>query len=119
MKKALPNQTLTVGLMNKLRLIVDTNVFMVSLAPQYKYRWIYDCLIQDKFELAYPYLPLLTRILNNSTKVYSFRKLLTGLMVHHKILNSLLTTLCVFPYYSRLVGSNRITRSRSASRLDR
>ena len=38
--------------MNKLRLVLDTNVFMVSLAPQYKYRWIYDCLIQGKFELA-------------------------------------------------------------------
>lgn len=38
--------------MNKLRLILDTNVFMVSLAPQYKYRWIYDCLIQGKFDLA-------------------------------------------------------------------
>ena len=38
--------------MNKLRIVLDTNVFMVSLAPQYKYRWIYDCLIQNKFELA-------------------------------------------------------------------
>ena len=38
--------------MNKLRLILDTNVFLVSLAPQYKYRWIYDCLIQGKFEVA-------------------------------------------------------------------
>lgn len=28
--------------MNKLRLVLDTNVFMVSLAPQYKYRWVYD-----------------------------------------------------------------------------
>ncbi|WP_229367827.1 putative toxin-antitoxin system toxin component, PIN family [Fibrisoma limi] len=25
---------------------------MVSLAPQYKYHWIYQCLIQEKFELA-------------------------------------------------------------------
>lgn len=38
--------------MNKRRLVLDTNVFMVSLAPQYKYRWIYDCLIQGKFELS-------------------------------------------------------------------
>ncbi|MBC8151671.1 MAG: putative toxin-antitoxin system toxin component, PIN family [Bacteroidetes bacterium] len=38
--------------MNKLRLVLDTNIFLVSLAPQYKYRWLYDCLIQDKFELA-------------------------------------------------------------------
>lgn len=38
--------------MSKLRLVLDTNIFMVSLAPQYRYRWIYDCLIRDKFELA-------------------------------------------------------------------
>ncbi|WP_370729929.1 PIN domain-containing protein [Fibrella arboris] len=38
--------------MNKLRLILDTNVFMVSLAPQYKYHWVYECLIQGKFDLA-------------------------------------------------------------------
>jgi putative PIN family toxin of toxin-antitoxin system len=38
--------------MSKLHLVLDTNVFMVSLAPQYKYHWIYQCLIQDKFELA-------------------------------------------------------------------
>lgn len=38
--------------MNKLRLILDTNVFMVSLAPQYKYHWVYQSLIQGKFELA-------------------------------------------------------------------
>jgi predicted nucleic acid-binding protein len=25
---------------------------MVSLAPQYKYHWVYQCLVQDKFELA-------------------------------------------------------------------
>ncbi len=38
--------------MSRLRLILDTNVFMVSLAPQYKYHWVYQCLLQDKFELA-------------------------------------------------------------------
>jgi uncharacterized protein len=38
--------------MNKPRFVLDTNVFMVSLAPQYKYHWIYQALIQDKFELA-------------------------------------------------------------------
>lgn len=38
--------------MSKLRLVVDTNVFLVSLAPQYKYHWVYECLIAGKFELA-------------------------------------------------------------------
>jgi hypothetical protein len=38
--------------MSKLRLILDTNIFLVSLAPNYKYHWIYQSLIQDKFEVA-------------------------------------------------------------------
>ncbi|GAB3723617.1 putative toxin-antitoxin system toxin component, PIN family [Spirosoma lituiforme] len=38
--------------MNRLRLVLDTNVFLVSLAPQYKYHWIYECIIQDKFDLC-------------------------------------------------------------------
>ena len=38
--------------MNKLRLILDTNIFLVSLAPKYKYHWIYQSLILSKFELV-------------------------------------------------------------------
>ena len=38
--------------MSKLRLVLDTNVFMVSLAPQYKYHWIYQSLLAGRFELA-------------------------------------------------------------------
>lgn len=38
--------------MNKRRLVLDTNVFLVALAPQFKYRWVYDYLIEGKFELA-------------------------------------------------------------------
>ena len=38
--------------MNRLRLVLDTNVFLVSLAPQYKYHWIYECILQDKFDLC-------------------------------------------------------------------
>ncbi|GAB4022594.1 hypothetical protein GCM10028808_70600 [Spirosoma migulaei] len=38
--------------MNKLRLVLDTNIFMVSLAPNYKFHWIYLAILQDKFELA-------------------------------------------------------------------
>jgi putative PIN family toxin of toxin-antitoxin system len=37
--------------MNKLRLILDTNVFLVALAPNYKYNWIYQALIQNKYDL--------------------------------------------------------------------
>src|SRR5579875_3079526 len=38
--------------MNKPRLILDTNIFLVSLAPNYKYNWIYQSLIKDKYELV-------------------------------------------------------------------
>jgi len=38
--------------MHKPCLVLDTNVFLVSLAPHYKYHWIYQALITGKFELA-------------------------------------------------------------------
>ncbi len=38
--------------MSKPRFVLDTNVFMVSLAPQYKYHWIYQSLLAGRFELA-------------------------------------------------------------------
>lgn len=38
--------------MNKLRLILDTNIFLVSLAANSKYGWIYQALINDKFDLV-------------------------------------------------------------------
>ena len=38
--------------MHKPRLVLDTNVFLVSLAPHYKYHWIYQALLTGEFELA-------------------------------------------------------------------
>lgn len=38
--------------MSKLRVVLDTNVFLVSLAPRYSYHWIYQGLLQGKYELA-------------------------------------------------------------------
>ena len=38
--------------MSKLRFILDTNIFLVSLAPNYKYRWIYQALVENKFDLV-------------------------------------------------------------------
>jgi len=38
--------------MNNLRLVLDTNVFLVSLAAKYKYHWIYKGLVEGKYELA-------------------------------------------------------------------
>ena len=38
--------------MTKTRIGLDTNIFLVSLAPQYKYHWIYRYIISGKFELC-------------------------------------------------------------------
>ncbi|MBY0436127.1 MAG: putative toxin-antitoxin system toxin component, PIN family [Cyclobacteriaceae bacterium] len=38
--------------MSKPRLVLDTNIFLVSLAPRYKYHWIYQALLLGKYELA-------------------------------------------------------------------
>jgi putative PIN family toxin of toxin-antitoxin system len=37
--------------MSSLRFILDTNIFLVSLAPKFKYYWIYEALIANKFDL--------------------------------------------------------------------
>lgn len=37
--------------MSRLRLVLDTNIFLVSLAPNYKYHWIYTAIISGKFDL--------------------------------------------------------------------
>ncbi len=38
--------------MNKLRIVIDTNVFLVSLAEHYKYHWIFRTLISGKYDLC-------------------------------------------------------------------
>lgn len=38
--------------MNKPRLVLDTNIFLVSLAVHSKYHWIYKALLGKKFELV-------------------------------------------------------------------
>ena len=38
--------------MNKPCIVLDTNIFLVSLAPQYKYHWIYQYILEGKFELC-------------------------------------------------------------------
>ena len=38
--------------MSKLRLVLDTNIFLVSLAPNFKYHWIYTALVNNKFEMV-------------------------------------------------------------------
>ena len=32
--------------------MLDTNIFLVSLAPNYKYNWIYRALLNEQFELV-------------------------------------------------------------------
>jgi putative PIN family toxin of toxin-antitoxin system len=38
--------------MNRLRLVLDTNIFMVALAEKYKYHWIYQALVNNKYDLV-------------------------------------------------------------------
>jgi putative PIN family toxin of toxin-antitoxin system len=38
--------------MTRPRVVLDTNVFLVALAPQYKYHWIYRSLLAGDYELA-------------------------------------------------------------------
>ena len=38
--------------MTKPCIVLDTNVFLVSLAPQYKYHWIYQYILAGKFEFC-------------------------------------------------------------------
>ena len=35
-----------------LKIVLDTNIFLVSLASGHKYSWIYDALLDGKFELC-------------------------------------------------------------------
>ena len=37
---------------NRLRVVLDTNIFLVSLAAQSKYHWIYRALMNQKFDLV-------------------------------------------------------------------
>jgi uncharacterized protein len=37
---------------NRLRLVLDTNVFLVSLAKKYKYYWLFEAILQDKFDFC-------------------------------------------------------------------
>ena len=34
------------------RIVLDTNVFLVSLAERYRYHWIFTALVQEKYELC-------------------------------------------------------------------
>lgn len=36
----------------RLKLVLDTNIFLVSLASEHSYSWIYDTLIEEKYELC-------------------------------------------------------------------
>ncbi|MEN0006665.1 MAG: putative toxin-antitoxin system toxin component, PIN family [Bacteroidota bacterium] len=54
--------------MNKLRLVIDTNVFLVALAPNFRLHWIYEYLLEEKFELC-----VTTEILNEYQEIISSR----------------------------------------------
>lgn len=38
--------------MNDLRIVLDTNVFLVALAPHFRLHWIFQYLIQERYQLC-------------------------------------------------------------------
>ncbi len=54
--------------MRKVRLVIDTNVFLVSLAPNFRLHWIFEYLIEGRFELC-----VTTEILNEYQEIISSR----------------------------------------------
>lgn len=54
--------------MRKLRLVLDTNIFLVSLAPNFRLHWIYEYLIAGKYELC-----VTSEILNEYQEIISSR----------------------------------------------
>jgi uncharacterized protein len=37
---------------DRLTLVLDTNVFLVALAKRYKYYWIFEAILQNKFDIC-------------------------------------------------------------------
>ena len=54
--------------MRNLRLVIDTNVFLVSLAPKFNLNWIFKYLIQGRFDLC-----ITTEILHEYQEIISKR----------------------------------------------
>jgi len=54
--------------MKKTRLVIDTNVFLVSLAPNFRLHWIFEYLVSEKYELC-----VTTEILNEYQEIISSR----------------------------------------------
>jgi putative PIN family toxin of toxin-antitoxin system len=74
--------------MSKLRLILDTNIFLVSLAPHYKYHWIYLSLIENKYDLVVSN-EILTEYQEQITKRYGLERTeasLDFLLLHPNII---------------------------------
>ena len=54
--------------MKKLRIVLDTNVFLVILAPKFRLHWIFQSLIEGKFELC-----VSTEVVNEYEEIISLR----------------------------------------------
>ncbi len=54
--------------MRKARFVIDTNVFLVSLAPNFRLHWIFKCLLSGKYELC-----VTTEILNEYQEIITSR----------------------------------------------
>lgn len=53
MKKALPTTIWTRGSMKaRLRIILDTNILLVSISSKSKYHWIFKAFLEERYDLA-------------------------------------------------------------------
>ena len=54
--------------MKRVKLVLDTNVFLVSLAPDFRLHWIFQYLVDGRFDLC-----VTTEILNEYQEIISVR----------------------------------------------
>ena len=54
--------------MRRVKIVIDTNVFLVSLAPNFRLRWIFEYIMNGKFDVC-----VSTEILNEYQEIISSR----------------------------------------------
>lgn len=77
---------------NKLNIVLDTNVLLVSLSEYSKYHWLYDCILKNKFdlfitnEILLEYEEIISEKYSINTANHTIRSLLEFENVKHLII---------------------------------
>ena len=80
--------------MKKAKIVIDTNVFLVSLASNYKLHWIFDYLVKGGYELC-----ISNEILTEYEEIIVSRYGLSGTDAMLEFLLLLPNVILVTPYY--------------------